>query len=92
MGNRSGAKLIVELVALLLMVVGLLLGIIALLGIPRHGIKGILAPALVGIAINGLFLSIFVTNFMAARARAREAVNRAALPAFVHPSDLRRDG
>jgi hypothetical protein len=34
--------------------------------------KGILAPAIVGIILNGLLLFIFVTNFMAARARAMQ--------------------
>src|SRR6266850_1037555 len=40
-------------IALLLMVVGLILGIIALFGIHKHGAKGILTPALVGIAPMG---------------------------------------
>src|SRR5207247_1872103 len=40
--------------------------------------RGLLAPALVGIAINGLLLFIFATNFLAARARAQRA---AAAPA-----------
>jgi hypothetical protein len=85
-GSRTSAKLIIDLVSLLLMVVGLLSGIIALFGIRKHGIRGILAPALVGIAINGLFAFIFVTNFVAARARAREAANRAASPALANAS------
>ena len=59
-----------DLVALLLIVVGLAFGIIALFGIPRHGMKGILVSAIAGITMNGLLLFIFVTNFMAARARA----------------------
>jgi hypothetical protein len=71
MFNRQiGARVIIELVALLLIVVGLIFGIIALFGIPKHGTKGILAPAIVGIIINGLLLLIFVMNFMTARARA----------------------
>ncbi len=71
MFNRQiGARVIIELVALLLIVVGLIFGIIALFGISKHGTKGILAPAIVGIIINGLLLLIFVMNFMTARARA----------------------
>jgi hypothetical protein len=62
--------LITDLLGLLLIVVGSTSGIVALFGISRHGTKGILAPALVGILINGLLLSIFIMNFMAARERA----------------------
>src|SRR6185436_13824324 len=65
-GNRSGAKLAIEFIAFAFMVVGLILGVIALFGIRKHGTKQILAPALVGIIIHGLLLSIFVTNFLAA--------------------------
>lgn len=72
-GGRTGARVILELVALFLIVAGLVLGIIALFGIRKHGMKGILAPALVGMVINGLMLFIFVTNFVAARARAQRA-------------------
>jgi acyl carrier protein len=71
LGGQTGARVILEYVALFLILVGLILGVIALAGIRKHGTKGILAPALVGIAINGLLLFIFVSNFMAARARAQ---------------------
>jgi hypothetical protein len=70
-GGRTGAKAILELVALVIMAIGSLLGIVALFGIPKHGAKGILAPALVGIILNGLLIFIFVTNFMATRAKAQ---------------------
>jgi len=72
-GGRTGARVIIELVALLLIVAGLVLGIVALFGIRKRGAKGILAPALVGIIINGLLLLIFVTNFLAVRAKAQRA-------------------
>ena len=68
--RQIGARVIIELVALLLIVVGLIFGIVALFGISKHGTKSILAPAIVGIIINGLLLLIFVMNFMTARARA----------------------
>jgi hypothetical protein len=70
-GGQVGARVIIELTALLLIIVGLVFGIIALLNIAEHGSKGILAPASVGILINTLFLFIFVTNFTAARAKAK---------------------
>lgn len=79
--RQIGARVIIELVSLLLMVVGLVFGIVALFGIRTHGKSGILAPAIVGIIINGLLAFIFVTNFLAARARAQRGVD--AIPGFV---------
>jgi lipopolysaccharide export LptBFGC system permease protein LptF len=70
LGGQVAARVIIELIALLLIIVGLVFGVIALSGIRKHGSKGILAPAIVGIIINGLLLFIFITNFLAARARA----------------------
>jgi hypothetical protein len=42
--------------ALLLIAVGLVSGIVALFGISKHGKKGILVPAIVGIIISGLLI------------------------------------
>ena len=89
-GGRLGARVFIELIAFLLMVVGLALGVIALLGIRKHGMKGILAPAIVGIILNGLLLFIFVTNFLAARAKAQRGAS-AAPPAVVAVSTESRD-
>ena len=72
-GNRTGRPVVFGLAGLLILVLGLLLGITALFGIPKYGARGILGSALVGIAANGLLVFIFVTNFMAARAKALEA-------------------
>jgi hypothetical protein len=70
--RQIGAPVIIDLIALLLMVAGLVFGVVALLGISKHGMKGILGPALAGIIINLLLLCIFLTNFMAARAKAMQ--------------------
>lgn len=43
-------------VALLLIAVGLVSGIVALFGVSKHGRKGILVPAIVGIIISGLLI------------------------------------
>jgi len=67
------ARTLIEIMALLLALVGLLLGVAALFGIRRFGRKKILAPALTGIVINGLIVLIWVTNFWAAYERARAA-------------------
>jgi len=77
-GGRTGARPIVELVALAFILLGLAFGIIGLFGIRKHGAKGILAPALVGITINGLLIFIFITNFLAARAKAQKAAREVA--------------
>ncbi len=71
-GRQAGARVIIELVALLLIVAGLVFGVVGLFGMRTHGKSGILASAIVGILINGLLLLIFVTNFLAARARAQQ--------------------
>jgi hypothetical protein len=68
--HQVAARVLLELIALVLIVAGISLGVAALFGIRKHGRKGILAPALVGIALNGLLLSIFITNFVAASAAA----------------------
>jgi hypothetical protein len=78
LGGRTGARVIIELVSVSLMVVGVVLGTIALIGVPKHGARGILAPALIGIVINGLLLFIFGSNFMGAKARAHAKVQESA--------------
>jgi hypothetical protein len=70
--KQVASPLIIDLLALLLIAVGFVFGIIALFGIPKHGPKGILGPALAGLVINGLLIFIFITNFMAARAKAQQ--------------------
>ena len=69
-GARIGSRVLVELLAFGMMCVGALFAIVALFGIPRYGCRGILIQALAGLTLNGLLLSIFVTNFLAARAKA----------------------
>lgn len=71
-GRQIDARAIIELVSLLLIAVGFVFGVVALFGIRTHGKSGILAPAIVGIIINRLLAFIFVTNFLAARARAQQ--------------------
>ncbi len=57
--------------ALVLMIAGFGFGAAALFGIRKNGFKGILASALAGILCNSLLLLLFVTNFLAARARSK---------------------
>jgi hypothetical protein len=51
------AEVAFESISFFVMVVGLVLGVIALFGIRKHGRKGILTPAIVGIVLNALLLS-----------------------------------
>jgi hypothetical protein len=51
------------------MAIGLTAAIIALIGIPKHGVRGILAPALIGAAVSLLLVLIFASNFLAGISR-----------------------
>jgi hypothetical protein len=67
--------------ALGLVVIGLMFGIVALFGISKHGTKSILAPAIIGVIINGLLLSFVIANSITARVRAiRQHSGTNALP------------
>ena len=80
-------RVTVELIALLLILVGFVLGVIALFGMRKYGPKGILAQAMVGIVINGLLLFIFITNFLAARARAQQRTEISLPPGKINQED-----
>ena len=86
-GGHVGARVILDSVALLLILGGLVLGIAALFGIREHGVKGILAHAIAGIIVNGLLLFIFVTNFFAARLRAQRGASAIIAPVVAMSSE-----
>jgi len=67
----------------LMFLTGLSCGIAALCGIPRHGAKGLLWPALTGIVLWLLLTVIAIPNFLLARHKALE--RRAAM---AHPVEL----
>jgi len=71
-GRGALPPLFRDVLSIAIVLVGFVLAIVALFGIRRHGRKGILAPALVGLGLNGLFLLIALTNASAAAQRARE--------------------
>lgn len=52
----------VHVLAALFALVGVLAGIVALFGIPKHGLKKILLYAVIGIILNGLVILFFVTD------------------------------
>lgn len=68
------------IVACVLIVFGVVSGIIALCGVPRHGAKGILWPALAGLLIWILLIGLGIPTFLKARERALAARQRAATP------------
>jgi hypothetical protein len=51
-------SLVIGAICAIGIVLGLVAGIVALFGIRRHGTKGILVPALIGIGLNGTFLAL----------------------------------
>jgi hypothetical protein len=82
-GSRVGPIGSIVFIGLLLIVVGLALGVVALFGIRKHGTKGILASAIVGITFNGLLLFLFVIGFLAGREMARQQRGDAVSPVLV---------
>jgi len=54
--KRSILEEVILGTVLLLPLLGFALGLIALFGIRKHGIKGILLPAVIGLFLNGLFI------------------------------------
>jgi hypothetical protein len=70
LGRQMGSPMVIDLISLGLIIIGLAAGILALLGIPKFGWKGIIASASAGIMINGFLIFIFLTNFLGARAKA----------------------
>jgi len=65
-GSAQTTKVVMELTVFVLSVDGICMGIASLFGISKYGIKKILAPALVGIITNSLFVCIFMTNVLRA--------------------------
>ena len=81
-----GAWIIVDLLALFLIGVGLGFGGVALIGRRSQSKSGIAGPAFLGIIINFWLLFIFVTNFVAAKARAHRDESAVAKFASVAPA------
>jgi hypothetical protein len=71
-------------VSLLLIVGGTVCGIVALCGLRRHGKQGILAPAIVGLVLNGLWVLLLVGMVMT-QLRVRGVGGRAATVAPAPP-------
>lgn len=85
-GRRLGSTLIIDLIGLLFILLGLVFSVIALCGIGKHGIRGLLAQGLVGLLINGLLLFIFVTNFLSARTKAQHEAGAEIAPVVLMAS------
>ncbi len=68
----SSGRVVGELIAFIFIGAGMLASIVSLATVPKFGSKNLLWPALVGIMINGLLLSIAVPNFLHARQRAMQ--------------------
>src|SRR5262245_30976873 len=83
---RGLPAFIVESLAFLTMVAGLICGLVAIAGISKVGSARVLWPALAGIILNGLLIFIFLTNFFAARNAAQQVHARAMTPARPTPA------
>ena len=79
-GVKAGMVVLHELVVLVLFVAGVACGALALTGVRRHGRKGILVPALIGLVLNAVMLAVWIGNFTSARDRARERTAAPAAP------------
>ena len=88
-GKQIASQVAMDLIVLCFTLTGLIFGLIALLGIPRHGWKGIIGPAMAGLVINGLLLFIFVTNFLAARAKLQRRADHVSPPIVIVGTPLR---
>ncbi len=84
LANTTAASLVIAVFSLMLYVAGLSFAIYALSQVRTAGRKGVLAPAIVGLLLNGLFLllvgGVAVTSFLAARDRASQRQS------ILHPS------
>jgi hypothetical protein len=66
-----GSRYIIGLAADLFLIVGLVFSFISLLGIRKHGSKGLLVPTIVGLILNGLLLSMLISALLRAKTRAQ---------------------
>ena len=73
-GNRVG-MIVLGGTCTLLILLGFVFGIVALIGMRKHGKKGILGKAITGVCINGViifFMLIAIPTFIRAARHARE--------------------
>jgi hypothetical protein len=52
--------------AVIFFIAGFVSGVVALFGIPKHGWRGILIPALIGVLVSGAMIGVVVSNVRAA--------------------------
>jgi hypothetical protein len=71
-GGVTGFRVWTDLIVLPVLLVGLACALLALLLVRSQGRRGILLPALIGLVLNGLLATVWITNFVRARARAPE--------------------
>jgi hypothetical protein len=61
-----------------LLAIGFFLGLVALLGIRKHGTRGILLPGIAGMVVNGLLFGIFCQGFYTGWSQRQAAVRTSA--------------
>ena len=60
-------SLVVGALALIIVLAGLILGVLALFGIKKHGARGILVPAIVGIVLSSGYLYLLISAILIVR-------------------------
>ena len=63
-GQSRVVSFVIVIVTCLLLPAGLILGIIALAGVKRHGRDGILQPAIAGVILSSLSLALVIFSFV----------------------------
>ena len=62
--KAEALSVVFALFATVMALMGFCFGIAALFGIKRHGAKGIVLPAAIGIALSSVYLALFVINLL----------------------------
>jgi hypothetical protein len=75
---ENTAQMVVGGVTVLMIVTGLVLGVIALFSVRRHGREKILTPAIVGVCINGVMVGLLAMGVLFAISIAKRTRARAA--------------
>jgi hypothetical protein len=57
-------KVVIGLIAVAIVLVGVVLGVLALFGVRKHGARGILAPSLIGLLLSSGYLYLLVSTIL----------------------------
>ena len=75
-GQSATGGVVVSLINVAILSIGAMLALVSLVGVRRHGSRGIVGPAAVGLTINVLLILVFVATWAQWR---RSAATRSAM-------------